>query len=86
MKELYKEQLGFLYFNYNMLPKNHNKKSIIYALKKYNNKTNKINFSFLKSNFYMLENLINILIGDPYVSNDDKDFLIQLLNNQKKKK
>ena len=31
------EQLGFLYFNYNILPKNNDKKSIINKLKNYNN-------------------------------------------------
>ena len=80
------EQLGFLYFNHNMLPKNNNKKSIINELRRYNNSENQINFSFLKSNFYILENLVKILIRDPFVSNEDKEFLKLLLKNQKRKK
>ena len=80
-----KEQLGFLYFNYNMLPKTHDKKSIVNALRKFNDSTNSVNFSFLKSKFYMLYDLINILIKDPYVSNADKNFLNKLLKESKER-
>ena len=80
-----KEQLGFLYFNYNMLPRINDKKSIVNALRKFNNRKHSVNFNFLKSKFDMLYNLINILIGDPYVSKADKNFLNQLLKESKER-
>ena len=68
-----------------MLPKTHDKKSIVNALRKFNNSTHSVNFSFLKSKFYMLYDLINILIKDPYVSNADKNFLNKLLKESKER-
>ena len=62
-----------------MLPQNDNKKEIIKVLKEYDNDKNLIKLSFLKSNFYILNNLINILIKDPYVFNDDKIYLNKIL-------
>ena len=79
------EFLGFLYFNYNMLPKNNNKKSIINAIKNYDNYKNKISLKFLKSKFYILYNLINILIEDHYVSNEEKLLLNEILQKYQKK-
>ena len=79
-----KEQLGFLYFDYNMLPKNNSKKSIINKLKEYDSNSTEINLSCLMSKFDVLYNLIIILIRDPYVYNDDKIFLNETLKKYKK--
>ena len=80
--KIIKEYLAFLYFDYNMLPKKDDKKNIINKLKEYNsfNATNSsINLSYLKTDFHILYNLINLLIVDPYIKNDDKMFLNKLL-------
>jgi hypothetical protein len=80
------EFIYFLYFDLELLPKNDNKKSIINQLKKYSNKNEDINLQCLKSKFYLLDNLLSILLKDPYISHKDKIFLRkELLNNQRKK-
>jgi hypothetical protein len=81
--KLIKEYLGFLYFNYNMLPKTDNKKFIIKKLEKYNNSTHSLQLSFLRTQFHILNNLLNLLIKDPYVNKDDKIFLNKLLIESK---
>ena len=77
------EFLGFLYFDYNMLPKNDSKSSIINTLKQYDEGRSNCQLNFLKSNFYILYNLINILIEDPYVSEANKIFLNETLKKSK---
>ena len=80
------EFIYFLYFDLELLPKNDNKKSIINQLKKYTNKNENINLQCLKSKFYILDNLLSILLKDPYISHKDKIFLRkELLNNKRKK-
>ena len=83
--KIMKEFLGFLYFDYNMLPKNDNKNKIIQKLKQYSKHSNSINMKFMKSKFYLLYDLLNILINDPYISNKNKNFLNQLLKKTKKR-
>jgi len=56
------------------------KKNVINKLHEYNSEANEIRLSFFRSKFYILNDLINILIEDPYVENNDKIFLNQLLN------
>ena len=77
--KLIKEKLGFLYFDYNMLPKENNKKKIIDTLKKYNQKNSSVRLDFIKTKIYYLNNLIKLLIEDPYVSNGDKEYLKNLI-------
>ena len=78
-----KEYLGFLYFNYNMLPKNDTKTEIINKLKKYDGHHKNLQLSYLRTKFEVLYNLIKILREDPYVSN--KVFLAKILNEAKKR-
>ena len=82
---LIKEYLGFLYFDYNILPKTDNKNKIINTLREYNKNSSKIQLSFIKSKFFILNDLLSILIGDPYVNKKDKIFLCNLLNDSKKR-
>ena len=56
------------------------KKNVINKLHEYNSEANEIRLSFFRSKFYILNDLINILIEDPYVENNDEIFLNQLLN------
>ena len=78
------EFIYFLYFDLELLPKNDNKKSIINQLKKYTNKNEDINLKCLISKLYLLENLLSVLLKDPYISHKDKIFLRkELLNNKK---
>lgn len=79
------EYINFLLFDLEFLPKKNNKKSIIRKLRKYNNKNNKINLSFFKTKFNILDDLLNSLIKDSYVSKDDKEFLYKLLNDSQQK-
>jgi hypothetical protein len=79
------EFIYFLYFDLNLLPKKDSKKKIIKSLHKYNNFTSKINLSYFKSKFYILDNLLKMLIKDPYVSHNDKNFLHNLLINSLKR-
>ena len=77
------EHLGFLYFDYNMLPKNDSKVSIMNKLRLYDDEHSEHQLRFLKSKFYLLYNLINILIEDPYVSSNNKNFLNEILKKAK---
>jgi len=71
---------SLLYFMHNLLPKNDSKIEVINKLHEYNSEANEIRLNFFRSKFYILNDLINILIEDPYVENNDKIFLNQLLN------
>ena len=73
------QEVSLLYFQYNFLPKEDNKANIIKRLKQFNNGS-KYKLSYFKSRFYLLNNLLNILIEDPYVLKEDKIFLNKLLN------
>ena len=72
--------LGMLYFDYNMQPKNDRKSTIIKKLRKFNKKSYSPSLWNMKSKFYVLNDLLRILIGDPYVTKKDKEFLTELLN------
>ena len=62
------------------MPKDNNKAKIISKLKEYNDKKSKFKLNFFKTRFYLLNNLLNILIEDRFVSKDNKIFLNKLLN------
>jgi glycosyltransferase involved in cell wall biosynthesis len=85
------EFIYFLYFDLNFLGKKDSKAKIINSLRRYNNIKMKINLSHFKTKFYILDNLLNNLIKDPFVSKKDKNFLHKLLidsikrQNRKKK-
>ena len=72
------EFIYFLYFDYDLLPKNDDKKSIILKLYDYNN-SESINLKFFKTKFYILDDLIIKLINDPFVFIDEKKKLKTLL-------
>ena len=63
------------------MPKSTSK--IISKLKKYNNNKYKINLSHFRTNFYILNDLLVLLINDPNVSFHDKIFLNKLLYDSK---
>ena len=65
---------------HNFLPKNDNKTEVINKLYEYNDENSKIKLRYFRSRFYLLNDLINILIKDPYVADNDKIFLSKLLN------
>lgn len=73
------EFIYFLYFDLNFLPKKDNKNKILIKLHQYSKKKEKINLSFLKSNFGVFKKLLLLLIQDPFVSNLKKPFLKRLL-------
>ena len=81
--KMIKEFLGFLYFDYNMLPINDNKSGIIKKLKVFCKQNAKIKIKFLRSKYYILTNLVETLIDDTYISKDDKVFLYRLLKKAK---
>jgi hypothetical protein len=79
------EFIYFLYFDYEYLPKEDDKQSIINLLHKYNETENDVNLNWFKTKFYILDDLLNILIKDPYIKIEDKIFINQLLFESKKK-
>jgi hypothetical protein len=79
------EFIYFLYFDYEYLPKEDDKQSIINLLHKYNETENDVNLNWFKTKFYILDALLNILIKDPYIKIEDKIFINQLLFESKKK-
>jgi hypothetical protein len=79
------EFIYFLYFDYEYLPKEDDKKSIINLLHKYNETKNGVNLNWFRTKFYILDDLLNILIKDPYIKIEDKIFINQLLFESKKK-
>ena len=81
--KMIKEFLGFLYFDYSMLPINDNKSGIIKKLKMHCKKNAKVKIKYLKSKYYILTNLVETLIDDPYVSQIDKVFLNKILKEAK---
>ena len=81
--KMIQEELGFLYFNLEFLSKKDNKSGIINRLRKMNNNKLLINCGFLKTKFYLLDNLINEFIEDKFVSTTDKIFLKKLLKESK---
>ena len=87
-EKVIKEFIYFWLFDLELLSKEDNKKSIIKFLYQYNQKRNKyhgekINLSFLKNKFPVYTHLLNLLINDPYVSDDDKIFLNELFEKSK---
>ena len=81
-----REFIYFWFFDYQLLPKKDNKKVIIDKLRDYNKKDNKfcllpMRLDFLAGEFYIYELLLTLLINDPYVLDEDKDFIMELYNN-----
>ncbi len=79
------EFLCFLYFDLKLLPKKDNKNSVINILYSYYNKNSIINLNKRNSNFDFLNNLILLLINDPYVLNYKKIYLKKLLLDSKQR-
>lgn len=77
------EYIYNLYFDLDILPKEDNKQLIINNLKKWNNDTSKISLKRIKTKFYILDNLLYLLMKDKYVSNQDKLFLKNILEESK---
>ena len=65
------EFIYFLYFDYDLLPINNNKKSVIEQIYNYNT-SNNMNLNYFKTNFNILDDILLKLISDPYVLNEDK--------------
>lgn len=74
------EVINFLIFDYFF---SKSKTKIISKLKVYNHHKNKIKLSYFKSNFYILNDLLILLINDPSISSNDKIFLNRLLIDSK---
>ena len=79
--KMIQEFIKFLYFDLELTPKENNKKVIINRLFKYAKIDKEMNLENFKSKFYLLDNLINTLIKDPYVDKEDKIFLYETLIN-----
>ena len=84
------EIIGFLYFDLEFLKKKKKMKIIINKLREFDENNNiisneKIKLNFFKSRFYLLDNLLYLLIQESYVSKKDKIFLIKLLNDSLKR-
>lgn len=76
-----KEFVHFLYFNYQLWPKRDNKKILINRLKLHN----ETDLHDFKTKFYILSNLLKLLIKDRFISIKDKLFLNALLKESIKR-
>ena len=76
-----KEFIHFLYFNYQLWPKRDNKKILINRLKMHN----ETDLHDFKTKFYVLSNLLELLIKDRFISLKDKLFLKALLKESIKR-
>ena len=83
--KMIQEHLEFLHFDLEFPPENNNKIKIINKLRKYNNNNHSLKLEFLKSKFYLLDDLANELIKDKNVSDTNKTFLKQLLKHSKQR-
>ena len=79
------EFIYFLYFNLNLLPKKNTKKYIINRLKNYN-QAKDISINDFKTKFYILDNLLKLLIKDHFVKIRDKLYAIKLLKESKNRR
>ena len=79
--KMVQEYLNFLVFDYFIMPNSTSR--IISTLKGYNTSTSKIKLSYFKSKFYILDDLLTLLINDTNVSLKDKIFLNNLLQDSK---
>ena len=81
-----REFIYFWYWDYSLLPKYDNKKSIINTLRIYSRDKSKfcnlpLNLNFLTRKFKIYETLLMLLIKDPFVEEEDKQFASLLYNN-----
>ena len=84
-----REFIYFWFFDYQLLPKESNKKQIIKTLINYNQIDNTfyglpITLDYLSSNFFIYDRLLHLLINDTQVQEDDKKIVQELLNNSTK--
>ena len=79
------ELIYFLLFDYELLPKENDKKHIINTLYRLNNTKKRVNLNCFLTKFYILDDLLISLIKDPYVRIEDKRFVNQLLLESKKR-
>ena len=87
-KKNFKLICEFIYlwlFDFELLPKTDNKKSVINVLRYFNNENAKywdikLNLGYLNDKFIPYEHLLTELINDNYVLNEDKVFIKELLN------
>ena len=75
------EYINFLVFDYFLMPNSSSR--IISKLKHYNSPKSKLKLSYFKSKFYILDDLLSLLINDNNVSLNDKNFLKNLLKDSK---
>jgi len=75
------EYINFLVFDYFLMPNSSSR--IISKLKQYNSPKSKLKLSYFKSKFYILDDLLSLLINDNNISLNDKNFLKNLLKDSK---
>ena len=79
------ELINDLYFYYEFLPIKNDKKYIINKLHRLNDTKQKVNLNCFITKFYILDNLLNLLIKDPNIQVKDKKFINELLFESKKR-
>ncbi len=71
--------VSILWFEYFFLPQNDNKETVISKIREYDNENSRFQISFFRTKFYLIIDLLNMLIQDPFISSDNKAYLSQLL-------
>jgi glycosyltransferase involved in cell wall biosynthesis len=79
------ELINDLYFYYEFLPIKNDKKYIISKLHRLNDTKQKVNLNCFITKFYILDNLLNLLIKDPNIQVKDKKFINELLFESKRR-
>ena len=74
-----REYVSFLYFDYNFCAHSSCKENIIKKLRYYNEKSRKISINNFISHFEILNNLLEVLIKDPEVKEQDREYCKYLL-------
>ena len=81
-----REFIYFWLFDYQILPKENNKKTVIDEMRKFvipgNSVRNRVVvINYLKSKFVIYEHFLNLLLNDKYIEKNDKDFVQELFDN-----
>ena len=81
--KIIKEYVGFLYFDYNFCENYECKNAIIKKLREYNESDTRLQLKNFRDNFEMLNIFLSVLIKDPDITVENRDYCQKLLYESK---